>query len=215
VSADKRLCLESFLEIYDAMVEKCHHTPLDQLIQEVFNRMLLPAHSNSEKKNNSPYNDNILDLMTASIPFSHVPASEGIPLFLNKITLSREGETVPFQQDAVSLLTIHGAKGLEFSVVFLIGMEEGLFPYLANTDSEMDNIEEERRLFYVGMTRAKEKLYLVYTHSRFLFGQCHSMPCSTFLADIPGELVTHHADPAIKKKLQEKHKPKQMRLFGD
>lgn len=92
------------------------------------------------------------------------------------------------QKDSVTLMTLHAAKGLEFPVVFIVGMEEGLFPH---SRSLMDNgqMEEERRLAYVGITRAKENLYLSYANSRLYFGERISNPPSRFIADIPENLL--------------------------
>lgn len=92
-------------------------------------------------------------------------------------------------KDAVTLMTLHAAKGLEFRVVFIIGMEEGIFPHSRSIFSPQE-IEEERRLCYVGMTRAKEKLYLVSAAYRLFFGSRAQNQASRFLADIPDELVT-------------------------
>ncbi len=91
-------------------------------------------------------------------------------------------------QDAVTLMTIHASKGLEFPVVFLVGMEEGLFPH-SRAMLNPDEMEEERRLCYVGITRAKDKLFLVYTRSRLYFGQRSNNLVSRFLACIPEELL--------------------------
>jgi len=98
--------------------------------------------------------------------------------------------TVNGQQsrDAVTLMTLHAAKGLEFPVVFIVGLEEGLFPHsrsLMNTNQ----LEEERRLAYVGITRAKSKLYLSYASRRLYFGEKISNPPSRFLIDIPENLL--------------------------
>ncbi|HUV42775.1 MAG TPA: UvrD-helicase domain-containing protein [Patescibacteria group bacterium] len=92
------------------------------------------------------------------------------------------------KKNAVTLMTVHAAKGTEFPVVFMVGMEEGLFPH-SRSIMDREELEEERRLCYVGMTRAKEKLYLIYTHQRLYFGQRSTNPPSRFLADIPLNLV--------------------------
>lgn len=91
-------------------------------------------------------------------------------------------------KNAVTLMTAHAAKGLEFPLVFIVGMEEGLFPHSRSMMSK-DELEEERRLFYVGMTRAMEKLYLTFARRRLYFGQRAQNQVSRFLADIPEELV--------------------------
>ncbi len=85
-------------------------------------------------------------------------------------------------------MTIHAAKGTEFPVVFMIGMEEGLFPH-SRSVVDKEGAEEERRLCYVGITRARERLYLSYAHHRLYFGQHSINPVSRFLLDIPEELI--------------------------
>lgn len=92
------------------------------------------------------------------------------------------------KKNGVTLMTAHAAKGTEFSVVFMVGMEEGLFPH-SRSLMEKDELEEERRLCYVGMTRAKERLYLSFAHRRLYFGQKASNPISRFVEDIPKELI--------------------------
>lgn len=92
------------------------------------------------------------------------------------------------QREAVNMLTIHSSKGLEFPVVFLVGMEEGLFPHSRSMMDPMQ-MEEERRLAYVGITRAKQQLYLTYTSSRLYFGQRSQNLISRFLASIPESLL--------------------------
>ncbi len=96
------------------------------------------------------------------------------------------------EQEAVTLMTLHNAKGLEFPVVFMVGMEEGLFPH-SRSMLDPAELEEERRLCYVGITRAKDKLYLTYTRTRLFFGTRSNNLVSRFLADIPEELVSSNA----------------------
>ncbi|MCL2549272.1 MAG: UvrD-helicase domain-containing protein [Symbiobacteriaceae bacterium] len=103
--------------------------------------------------------------------------------------------------DRVMLMSLHSAKGLEFSVVFLTGMEEGLFPFKRALDNDRE-LEEERRLCYVGMTRAKDLLYLSYTEGRAMYGQMFPAIPSRFLADIPKELIYDRKQPSRQKALQ-------------
>ncbi|MBI2315228.1 UvrD-helicase domain-containing protein [Candidatus Daviesbacteria bacterium] len=95
--------------------------------------------------------------------------------------------------NAVTLMTLHSAKGLEFPIVFMVGMEEGLFPH-SRSMLDMAELEEERRLCYVGITRAKIKLYLTYTRQRLYFGQRNNNLVSRFLSDIPKELITSNSN---------------------
>ena len=111
--------------------------------------------------------------------------------------------------DAVTLMTMHMAKGLEFPIVFITGCEDGLVPYTFLKDDV--DIEEERRLFYVGMTRAKEELFLLRARTRFLYGQRLKPDCSPFLQEIPGEFLEHTS--GSKKNKKQKEPDKQLGLF--
>ena len=113
---------------------------------------------------------------------------ETIDEFLEQVSLVADTDELDDDDSAVILMTLHGAKGLEFPVVAIIGLEDGMFPHLrALTDPE--ELEEERRLCYVGLTRAEEKLYLTHAWSRMIFGQSQYNPPSRFLDEIPSELM--------------------------
>ena len=112
--------------------------------------------------------------------------------FLEQVALVENGYDRKEIGDAVTMMTLHSAKGLEFPVVFMVGMEEGLFPH-SRAMLDVNELEEERRLCYVGITRAKEKLYLTYTRQRLYFGTRSNNLVSRFLSDIPQELVTTNA----------------------
>lgn len=117
--------------------------------------------------------------------------------FLENVALVEQGEYLLGRNNdkntkAVTLMTMHSAKGLEFPIVFIIGMEEGLFPH-SRSLNDQDQLEEERRLCYVGITRAKEKVFLTYTCRRMFFGQFSSNEVSRFVLDIPEKLVEKNA----------------------
>jgi DNA helicase-2/ATP-dependent DNA helicase PcrA len=97
------------------------------------------------------------------------------------------------EEGAVTLMTLHAAKGLEFAFVFMVGMEEGIFPHSRSLLSKQET-EEERRLCYVGITRAKEKLYLLRANSRYWFGRYQQNPPSRFLDALPPELTEYKVD---------------------
>jgi DNA helicase-2/ATP-dependent DNA helicase PcrA len=110
-------------------------------------------------------------------------AESGLSSFLEEVALVSDMDDQTKKENAVTLMTMHSAKGLEFPVVFIVGMEEGVFPHSrANFDPK--EMEEERRLAYVGMTRAKEELTLIYATSRVLYGSVQYNPPSQFLRDI-------------------------------
>ena len=112
----------------------------------------------------------------------------GLPGFLEEVALLSDLDTAEFGSDSVTLMTLHAAKGLEFPVVFLAGMEEGIFPH-SRALFDMEEMEEERRLCYVGMTRAKEELHLLHCGGRMLYGTAQHNPPSRFIADIDAKLV--------------------------
>src|SRR5690606_1010354 len=111
--------------------------------------------------------------------------------FLEEMALISDADRVTEEMDAVTLMTLHLSKGLEFKNVFIVGMEEGLFPSGQSLgELDPDRLEEERRLAYVGITRARENLYLTHAKSRRIYGQEEYRPPSRFLGEIPAELVT-------------------------
>jgi len=133
--------------------------------------------------------ENIKELRSVAANFTELNNFlENVALVEQEYLPDHPAESVGDKKNAVTLMTLHAAKGLEFPVVFLVGMEEGLFPH---SRSLLDNsqMEEERRLCYVGITRAMNKLYLSYTCHRLYFGQRTSNMPSRFLADIPQELL--------------------------
>jgi DNA helicase-2/ATP-dependent DNA helicase PcrA len=124
------------------------------------------------------------------------PQNVTLASFLEGITLKSDIDNWNNQEKKVSLMTLHSSKGLEFRVVFLTGLDEGIFPSWRSLESDVE-IEEERRLCYVGITRAKERLYLTSASQRLLFGNTSYYPPSRFLEEIPPELKEQHADTII------------------
>ena len=127
--------------------------------------------------------ENVKELMSVAETYNEA----GLEGFLEEITLISDIDNYSTESNAVTLMTLHAAKGLEFPVVFMPGMEEGIFPH-SRSALDVSELEEERRLCYVGMTRAQHKLVMVHTHSRLLYGGIQHNPPSRFLADIPLEV---------------------------
>jgi DNA helicase-2/ATP-dependent DNA helicase PcrA len=115
---------------------------------------------------------------------------ESVDAYLEQVGLVADTDELDSDDSSVVLMTLHSAKGLEFPVVFLVGMEDGVFPHLRSI-GEPDQLEEERRLAYVGITRARERLYLTHAWSRTLYGSTQYNPPSRFLDEIPESLVEH------------------------
>ncbi len=152
-------------------------TPADTIRDIVYKRGLKEKYDDGTPLGTQKY-ENILQLQTMAALYN------SIELFTRHIALSR-AEDAPLRDDAVILMTAHASKGLEFPVVFVVGVEEGLFPYVRAED-----IEEEKRLLYVAMTRAKERLHITHAGRRMLFGKVAEHAPSRFLEMIPETLVS-------------------------
>ncbi len=131
--------------------------------------------------------ENVRELFGVAKKYDEISLSDALRTFLEEVALSSDTDAIDGALDSVHLMTLHSAKGLEFPIVFLAGLEEGVFPHSRSAFSEED-LEEERRLMYVGLTRAKEKLYLLSAEQRMLFGSTSVNPVSRFLSEIPSHL---------------------------
>jgi DNA helicase-2/ATP-dependent DNA helicase PcrA len=142
--------------------------------------------------------DNVRELLSVSQKYDGQRTELAMRQLIEEAALAQETDDIQYERDLVTLMTLHAVKGLEFPVVFISGCEQGLLPHSRalfgvnqdpSTDSWQDPLEEERRLCYVGVTRAKEKLYLLFTRRRMMFGKTQSNPPSEFLRDIPERLL--------------------------
>jgi len=139
--------------------------------------------------------ENVMELRNVAAQFDELEPEHALMRFLEDVALMSDADEYDEKIDAVTLITLHAAKGLEFPVVFIVGMEEGLLPHIRSFDDPAQ-MEEERRLAYVGVTRAKDRLYLVRAFRRALMGQGSHNPPSRFLKDLPPELV-HVAQQSV------------------
>jgi len=131
---------------------------------------------------------NVTELRNHAAEFDEIAAPEGLARFLEEVALVSDQDELEDVPDRVTLITLHAAKGLEFPVVFIVGMEEGLMPHRRALEDDRE-LEEERRLAYVGMTRAKDRLFLVHAHHRSTYGVGAQAEASRFLAELPQELL--------------------------
>ena len=197
--------LGGFIRLVDHMREATRHNTLPETVEFVIQHSGLIQHYLSEREGQDRV-ENLQELINAAtafiaeegygqdaaaamLPGENVPGVVDIsPLaaFLSHASLEAGDNQAQAGQDAVQLMTVHSAKGLEFTSVFITGLEEGLFPH-ENSINEQNGLEEERRLMYVAITRAKERLYLSHTQSRMLHGQVrYNMP-SRFLEELPSD----------------------------
>lgn len=133
--------------------------------------------------------ENIKELVSIAVRYDEYEPPEGVEKLLSDAVLMSEQDSLDKRKNAVRLMTAHSAKGLEFECVFVVGLEEGLFPHSGFGDNSEEKKEEERRLFYVAMTRAKERLFLSFSVSRMVFGGRQLNLPSKFLSDIPEHLM--------------------------
>ncbi len=133
--------------------------------------------------------ENVEQLLTLAAEYDGVDPEAALPQFLEDVALVSDTDQYDERHDAVTLITLHAAKGLEFPVVFIVGLEEGVLPHMRSFDDPAQ-LEEERRLCYVGITRAKQRLYLVRAFRRLFMGSSLHNPPSRFLKDLPPQLVT-------------------------
>ena len=183
---------------FAALIEKLHDAidlPLPELVEHVLDLSGLRAHHQAEKEGQERL-ANLDELINAAASFvaeEGRPGEEGelaadLASFLSHAALEAGEHQAGEGDDALQLMTVHSAKGLEFNVVFMSGLEEGLFPH-ENSSSEEKGLEEERRLMYVAITRARHRLYLSFAQTRMLHGQTrYNMP-SRFIEEIPQGLI--------------------------
>lgn len=132
--------------------------------------------------------ENTRELFTAIEKYKDLPARDGVRIFLEEIALAADIDNLDDSHNAVTLMTLHSSKGLEFNTVFIIGLEEGLLPH-SRSLSDLAEMEEERRLCYVGITRAKERVYLLFAKTRKIYGSIQANYPSRFISDIPENLL--------------------------
>lgn len=183
--------LQGYVDLIRELAASMGELPLHELIDTVIHRSGLWDHHLKEKgEKGQTRTENLKELVGAAREFEWDESDElmtPLTAFLDHAALeSGEAQAGEFE-DAVQLMTLHSAKGLEFPVVFLAGMEEGLFPH--EMALEDNNLEEERRLCYVGITRAMRRLYLTYAEIRRLYGNEKNTVPSRFLREIPAELM--------------------------
>ncbi len=132
--------------------------------------------------------ENIRELVSVAKKYDGLDIETAISRLAEEITLAHEQDELREAEDRVRLMTVHTAKGLEFPVVFIAGLEEGIFPHQKSVSASQALLEEERRLAYVGMTRAKHRLYLTFAYSRLIFGEREALIPSRFLFELPPEI---------------------------
>lgn len=191
--------LDAFAQLIFELVGNANSISTRDLLDQVLNRTgMLAELENSMDPQEQARGENLKEFLSVAEDFAHSGEEDTLPNFLEHVALVSDIDTAQMQSDAVTLMTLHSAKGLEFRVVFMVGMEDGTFP-VGSTAFDATELEEERRLCYVGMTRAQEILYLCAAKERLLYGKTQFYLPSKFLGEVPEKLL----QPLRKKKTEE------------
>ena len=198
--------LEKFAGLVQRFSARAAQAPVGELLRELVAELDLLTHLEDEGPEGEDRARNVDELVSGALEFDaelvetlgteDVDTFTELDLFLQQVALVADVDRLDPDADAVTLMTLHNAKGLEFPVVYLAGMEDGLFP-LGRAFDEPDTLEEERRLFYVGITRAEDALTLTWTRSRMRHGERRSCVRSSFVEAIPEEHLSERRSPRL------------------
>lgn len=183
------IALKTFIEFIEKHRQQLEQDPLDEFVVDyIYATGLIDMYKQIDSTEMTEKLNNINQLLNDIILFARDNPNQTLSDYLQQISLLTDFDTKTFDGQTVSLMTLHTAKGLEFPVVFITGLEKGLTP-LQRSNNSFDEEEEERRLFYVGMTRAKNRLFLTYARQRARFGNYQYQSPSTFLLEIDQNLL--------------------------
>ncbi|MCM1577446.1 MAG: UvrD-helicase domain-containing protein, partial [Ruminococcus sp.] len=190
--AKKASSLMKTADLFMNLAEAAKDKPLDELFTYVIEKSGYLASLKNQGEEGITRIENLGELKSNIAAYMQSKSESGeeatLAGFLEEISLYTDVDKLSAEEDAVNLMTVHSAKGLEFPVVFIVGMEDGIFPGLRSMDNS-ESLEEERRLAYVGFTRAKEKLYITHAQHRMLFGSTQRNFLSKFAKEIDKELI--------------------------
>ncbi len=190
--------VSAFVGLIESLRSATRELPLPEIMDHVLQHSGLIAHYQNEtgakKREAEERLENLNELINAATLFVHENEDDSLTSFLTHAALEAGEHQAGDSDDALHLMTVHASKGLEFHTVFITGLEEGLFPH---QNSKMgDGVDEERRLMYVAITRARRRLYLTFAQSRMLHGQVNYGMASSFLRELPEELL-HWITPRV------------------
>jgi len=202
--------LRDFVQLIKKLRSLEGQVPLHELVEQTIEltgyRAMLEAGGEEEAERL----DNLRELISNVIAYEQSHEDPTLAGFLEEVALVTDIDNYDKDADAVVLMTIHSAKGLEFPVVFIPGFEEGIFPG-AQSAANPEELEEERRLAYVAITRAKERLFCLHARERLLYGHTQYNQPSRFLSEIPEEVIDREIPPSIAERVEERTTPSRQR----
>jgi DNA helicase-2/ATP-dependent DNA helicase PcrA len=188
LSPRAKTALSAFAELVRGFAAIAAKEPPSAIFDAVYERTGLREQLQDGTDDGEERWTNLLELRNHAAEFDELAIPEGLERFLEEVALVSDQDELEDRPDRVTLITLHAAKGLEFPIVFIVGLEEGLLPHRRALEDDRE-LEEERRLAYVGMTRAKDRLYLVHANHRSTWGVGAASEPSRFLAELPEELL--------------------------
>ncbi len=211
--------LRSFLGLVETLRAQSESEPPSRLIETVLRETDFEAHllRDGEEEGRSRV-ENVEELSRAAAEYERRSGEPSLSEFLEEAALFSEADRVGEGRARLNLMTLHCAKGLEYPIVFIVGLEEGTFPHSRSIEGDEvgpEELEEERRLFYVGLTRAKERLFLSYSLTRSLYGENKPARPSRFLAELPKKGVEWAAPPQPSRRQSQGPAPRRWAASGD
>ncbi len=196
----KSAVLKAVAETFDDLIEKADTIPLDEFLDEVLDKTGYMAYLKSMGEEGTSRIENVDELHSTIASYVNEAEESTLSGFLEEVALYTEADRDSGLDDKVTLMTIHSAKGLEYDNIYVVGMEEGIFPGFRSMDS-LEELEEERRLAYVAITRAKRHLYISSAAQRMLYGQTQRNLTSRFIKEIGSEFIEKHDNTIALKKM--------------
>ena len=200
-----RIKIDGFYKILEEIKEKIHTEKTSQIIKYVVKRSGIEQELSSGTEEDTERLENIKELATLALKYDNLEDGKGVEKLLEDTSLASDQDSLIERGEkkekinSVKLMTVHAAKGLEFKNVFIAGLEDGLFPHERHGDTgSSSDREEERRLFYVAITRAEKKVYLSFANFRTIFGSRQINAPSEFISDIPADLIEKEGEKGVK-----------------
>jgi DNA helicase-2/ATP-dependent DNA helicase PcrA len=188
LSAKQKAGIQDYVSIIRALKATQQSEPISSIVMGAIQNTGYLDYLRADKETFEDRRDNVNQLVSKATEWENSVEDPTLDKFLEELSLTTTLDDTLSTEDRINLMTIHNGKGLEYDITFLVGLEEDLFPH-ANSRGNADALEEERRLCYVGMTRAKEQLYLSHTRFRYIWNDLRSMRSSRFLKEIPEEYI--------------------------
>ncbi|MDE6032215.1 MAG: ATP-binding domain-containing protein, partial [Oscillospiraceae bacterium] len=208
----KEKALKAAANLFDELEELADNARLDELIEAVAIKSGYVQALKAQGDEGAARLDNINELKSNAMQLLEENPEATLPDFLEQVALVSDLDSYDSETNRVSLMTMHSAKGLEFGTVFIVAAEDNVFPSYMSL-SEPVELEEERRLAYVAITRAKKRLFVTHTTYRMLYGQTKSNKLSTFMREIPEELTERQGDQPIRSTVLQK--PQKRSYFAE